>query len=73
MATYDREIRGEGLGDIFSDRAFGEFPLLFGRETEEAEARAARPWPADGMGDVFSDKVFGEYPLLWGYEVTEES
>jgi hypothetical protein len=71
MYVYTREIRGEGLGDVFSDRMYGEWPTMAGREAEEGEFDLSGGWPAEGIGDVFSDRVHGEWPRLRGYEVTE--
>lgn len=72
MYVYTGETRGEGLGDVYSDRVFGERPVLAGRETEEGEFELSRCRPEEGVGDVFSDRVYGEWPRLKGYEVTEE-
>jgi hypothetical protein len=72
MYTYRGEIRGEGLGDVYRDRLYGEWPFLAGQEAEEGEFDLSRRWPEEGVGDVFSDRILGEWPNLRGYEVTEE-
>lgn len=72
MYGYTGEIRGEGLGDVYSDRVFGERPILVGREVEEGEFDLAGAWPGEGLGDVFSDRLIAEWPRMKGYEVTEE-
>ncbi len=74
MSAYRAETQGEGLGDVFSDRIYREWPVVRGGEITEVELRASYPsWPTEGAGDVFSDRVFGEWPRMLGYEVTEET
>lgn len=68
--AYKDYARGEGLGDVFSDRSFPEWPLMKGKEISEEEFEAlACGLPAEDVECGCGERDFAEWPRHFGYEV----
>jgi hypothetical protein len=64
-----REYSAGGVGDVYRDRLFSEYPVLRGHEVKEDGGGG---YEAPSQGDVFEDRLFSEHPVLRGHEVKEE-